>query len=59
VHLHLLNFCHFFVRLYRSHSRDSTLHLIEPEDLPIEEYDPDYNEDLGDDLLGATPHPIS
>ena len=35
------------------------LRLTEPEDLPTEEYDPDYNEDLGDDLPGATPHPIS
>jgi hypothetical protein len=34
------------------------LRLIEPEDLSTEEYDPDYSEDLGDDLLGATPHPL-
>jgi hypothetical protein len=33
--------------------------LTELEDLPTEEYGPDYSEDLGDDLLGATPHPIS
>jgi hypothetical protein len=30
------------------------LRLIEPEDLPTKEYNPDYNEDLGDDLPGAT-----
>jgi hypothetical protein len=35
--------------LYRSRSRDHMLHLTEPEDLPTEEYDPDYSEDLGDD----------
>jgi hypothetical protein len=35
------------------------LRLTEPEDLPTEEYDPDYSEDLGDDLPGAMPHPIS
>ena len=35
------------------------IRLTEPEDLPIEEYDPDYSEDLGDDLPGAMPHPIS
>jgi len=35
------------------------LRLTELEDLPTEEYDPDYSEDLGDDLPGATPHPIS
>jgi hypothetical protein len=34
------------------------LGLTEPEDLLTEEYDPDY-EDLGDDLPGATPHPVS
>jgi hypothetical protein len=33
--------------------------LTKPEDLPTEEYDPDYNEYLGDDLPGAMPHPIS
>jgi hypothetical protein len=35
------------------------LGLIEQEDLLTEEYDPDYSEDLGDDLPGATTHPIS
>ena len=35
------------------------LRLTEPEDLSTEEDDPDYSEDLGDDLPGATPHPIS
>jgi hypothetical protein len=35
------------------------LRLIEPEDLPTKEYDPDYSENLGDDLSGAMPHPIS
>jgi hypothetical protein len=59
VHLDLLNFCCFFVHLYRSRSRDHMLRLTEPEDLPTEEYDPDYSEDLGDDLPGVTPHPIS
>ena len=34
------------------------LRLTEPEDLPTEEYDPDYSKDLGDDLPGAMPHPI-
>jgi hypothetical protein len=59
VHLDLLKFSCFFVHLYRSHTRDYMLCLIETEDLPTEEYDPDYSEDLGDDLPGATPHPIS
>jgi hypothetical protein len=31
------------------------LGLTEPEDLLTEEYDPDYNEDLGDDLPSAMP----
>jgi hypothetical protein len=26
---------------------------------PTEEYDPDYTEELGDDLLGAMSHPTS
>jgi hypothetical protein len=34
------------------------LRLIETEDLPTKEYDPDYSEDFGDDLSGATPHPL-
>jgi hypothetical protein len=59
VHLDLSNFCHFFVHLYRSRSRDSKLRLTEPEDLLTEEYDPNYSEELGDDLPGATPHAIS
>jgi hypothetical protein len=58
VHLDLLNFRCLFVHLYRSRSRDHMLCLTEPEDLPTEEYDLDYNEDLGDDLPGAMPHPI-
>jgi hypothetical protein len=33
------------------------LRLTEPEDLPTEEYDHNYSEDLGDDLLGVTPPP--
>jgi hypothetical protein len=46
------------VHLCRSRSCDHMLRLTEPEDLPTEEYDPDYSEDLGDDLPGATPYPI-
>jgi hypothetical protein len=33
--------------------------LTNPEELPTEEYDPDYIEELGDDLPGATSHPTS
>jgi hypothetical protein len=31
--------------------------LTDPEELPTEDFDLDYNEDLGDDLPGATSHP--
>jgi hypothetical protein len=31
------------------------LRLADPEEPPTEELDPDYTDDLGDDLLGATP----
>jgi hypothetical protein len=34
------------------------LRLTDPEEPPTEEFDPDYTDDLGDDLLGATPHPF-
>jgi hypothetical protein len=34
------------------------LRLIDPEEPPTEEFDPDYTDDLGDDLPGATPHPL-
>jgi hypothetical protein len=34
------------------------LRLIDPEEPPTEEFDPDYTEDLDDDLSGATPHPF-
>jgi hypothetical protein len=33
-------------------------HFIDPEEPPTEEFDPDYTDDLGDDLPGATPHPF-
>jgi hypothetical protein len=58
VHLDLLNFYCFFVHLYRSRSSDYMLRLTDPEEPPTEEFDPDYTNDLGDDLLGATPHPL-
>jgi hypothetical protein len=32
--------------------------FTDPEEPPIEEFDPDYTDDLGDDLSGATPHPF-
>jgi hypothetical protein len=32
--------------------------FTDPEEPPIEEFDPDYTNDLGDDLPGATPHPF-
>jgi hypothetical protein len=35
------------------------LRLTEPEDPSTEDFDPDYGEDLEDDLPGATPHPTS
>jgi hypothetical protein len=34
------------------------LRLADPEEPPTEELDPDYTDDLGDDLPGATPHPF-
>jgi hypothetical protein len=34
------------------------LRLTDPEEPQTEEFDPDYTKDLGDDLLGAMPHPI-
>jgi hypothetical protein len=33
-------------------------HLTDPEEPPTKEFDPDYTDDLGDDLPGATPHPL-
>jgi hypothetical protein len=59
MHLDLSNFYYYFVHLYRSCSHDYMLRLTEPEDMPTEDFDPDYSEDLGDDLPSATPHPIS
>jgi hypothetical protein len=32
--------------------------FTDPEEPPTAEFDPDYTDDLGDDLLGATPHPF-
>jgi hypothetical protein len=32
------------------------LRLTDPEEPPTEEFDPDYTDDLGDDLPDATPH---
>jgi hypothetical protein len=32
--------------------------FIDLEEPPTEEFDPDYIDDLGDDLPGATPHPF-
>jgi hypothetical protein len=34
------------------------LRLIDPEEPQIEAFDPDYTDDLGDDLPGATPQPF-
>jgi hypothetical protein len=34
------------------------LRLTDPEEPPTEEFDPDYNDDLGDDMLGVTPYPF-
>jgi hypothetical protein len=58
VYLALLNFYCFFVHLYGSPSRGYMLRLTDLEEPPTEEYDLDYTKDLGDDLLGATPHPF-
>jgi hypothetical protein len=33
--------------------------LTDPEEPPTEDFDPDYIEDLGDDLPGATSHRTS
>jgi hypothetical protein len=33
--------------------------LVDPEEPLTEEYDPDYTEDLEDNLLGAMSHPTS
>ena len=33
--------------------------LTDPEEPQTEEHDPDYTEELGDDLPGATSHPTS
>jgi hypothetical protein len=33
--------------------------LTDPEELPTEEYNPDYTEELGDDLPGAMSQAIS
>jgi hypothetical protein len=33
-------------------------HFTDPEEPPTEEFDPDYTDDLGDDLPGAMPHPF-
>jgi hypothetical protein len=32
--------------------------LTDPKEPPTEEFDPDYTDDLGDDLPGVTPHPF-
>jgi hypothetical protein len=32
--------------------------FTDPEEPPTEEFDPDYTDDLGDDLPGAMPHPF-
>jgi hypothetical protein len=32
--------------------------FADPEEPPTKEFDPDYTDVLGDDLLGATPHPF-
>jgi hypothetical protein len=32
--------------------------FTDPKEPPIEEFDPDYTDDLGDDLPGVTPHPF-
>ena len=34
-------------------------HLTDPKEPQTEEHGPDYIEELGDDLLGATSHPTS
>jgi hypothetical protein len=34
------------------------LRLVGPEEPLTEEFDPDYTDDLGDDLPGAMPHPF-
>jgi hypothetical protein len=34
------------------------LRLTDPEEPLTEEFDPDYTDDLGDDLPGAMPHPF-
>jgi hypothetical protein len=33
-------------------------HFTDPKEPPTEEFDPDYTDDLGDDLPGAMPYPF-
>jgi hypothetical protein len=53
-----LYFSCIFMHLYRSRWRGYMLRLTDPEEPPTEEFNPDYTDDLGDDLPGATPHPL-
>jgi hypothetical protein len=59
VHLDILYFYCFFVLFIGVAYRGYMSRLTDPEEPPTEEYDPDYTEDLGDDLLGATSYPTS
>ena len=59
MHLDLLNFCCFFVIIYRVTYCGYMSRLTDPEEPQTEEYELDYTEGLGDDLLGAMSHPTS
>jgi hypothetical protein len=59
MYLVLLNFSCFFVLIYRSHFRGYMFRLTDLEEPLTEDFDPDYTEDLGDDLPGTTSHSTS
>jgi hypothetical protein len=54
--LNILDFYCFFVPSIGVTYRGYMSRLTEPEEPPTEEYDPNYTEDLRDDLPGATSH---
>jgi hypothetical protein len=59
MYLGLSFFSCFFVLIYRSRLRGYMFHLTDLEEPPTKDFDPDYTEDLGDDLPSATSHPTS
>jgi hypothetical protein len=59
VHLDLLDFYCFFVLSIGVADHGYMCRLTDLKEPPTEDFDPDYTEDLGDDLLGAMSHPTS